>query len=139
MVKNFRIEDLSYLAGYFEGEGTIFFNSNLAPLVGIKVQTGDKEIIEQFSKMFGGPVTKSKPTNYMAKRQIWRWEANGKGAQEVIAILAPYFKGIAKQELAMLASVPTYGNKGKSISQDERILRFLVAARTVAVNNRVTL
>lgn len=130
---------LAHLAGYFEGEGCIYFNHNRnnAPLLVIKVASGDKSILEKFAETFGGEIKKTK-TSKIAKRQMWRWEQWGQQAQETIKLLSPFFIDV-KKELAFLALVPIFNIRGKNISEEEREIRNCVAAQVSALNNRITL
>ena len=137
--KNSLTENLAYLAGYFEGEGCIFFNipKNQAPLLVIKVTSGDKKILDQFSETFGGEIKQTK-TSKIAKRQMWRWERWGKQAQDTLKQLFPYFKDI-KKELTFLALVPVFNKVGKNITEDERDIRQRIAEQVLAINNRNTI
>jgi hypothetical protein len=136
--RNSPTETLAYLAGYFEGEGTISFNRDRGkpPLLTVRVATGDKIILEEFAQTFGGEVRKKK-TAALAKRQMWYWGCTGNKAQEVLRQLMPYFR--FKKELAFLALVPVFGSVGtNAISLIERELRERIADQISAINQRVT-
>ena len=128
--------DLSYLAGYFDGEGCISFGKvrKGAPYLKIAVTTGDEVPIQKFCLIFGGKLNKP---SFGVNRQLYSWYAHGKRAQEILRVLSPFL--LAKRAQAELALTLKYEGYGCKVSKEERHLRFTVAEKVSELNNPVSI
>lgn len=129
-------EKLAYLAGYFEGEGSIWFDNRKSPMLYISLTTGDEEVLKEFAVIFGGEVKPVKAYKRKAKRVIFSWEQSGSKAQETLRQLSPFFR--IKQTLAFLALTPIFLERGTKVTPFETELRQRVADQVSKINNRIT-
>jgi hypothetical protein len=138
-------ETLIYLAGYFDGEGSVCMqisNKNYrCPSLKICVFSGDKEVVELFGATFGGNVHQVKPRGN-DKRQVYSWTACGSKAQAILKQLLPFL--IAKKkpaEMVMGLSFITVrnGKRPHTLDSVEVVIRTQVAKQLSAYNNRVTI
>lgn len=130
------ILNLVYLAGYFDGEGSICFTNRKAPQLKAKIKSGDEEVLLLFSGCFGGSVFPVKARR--AHRQIYEWCVTNTQAQEVITTLLPYLR--AKRYVAELALQATFQKRTESrrITINEMIQRKNLAMLISSFNNRET-
>lgn len=94
---------LSYIAGFFDGEGTI----NISPgrgsnyyTLSISVTNTDHEILFQLKEWLGGKVSNAKVRNARSK-PVRRWSVDSGQAEEILEALLPYL--IVKKRRAHLA------------------------------------
>lgn len=141
--KNLTPEELAYLAGYFDGEGSINFQTaHGSYYLFISLQTGDLASLERFAAAFGGKVRavkrNSRPHSRV-KRQMYCWRKQGTYAQSVLCQLLPFL--IAKKfaaDLALQVPFRPYQYPQPPLTTEERELRAKVAAQISAFNRRVT-
>lgn len=136
---------LAYLAGYFDGEGSVYTQSihGGPPIVVISVRTGDLESMQLLSTTFGGKIhgeDRVSPSrqDIDARRRMYRWKIVGGRAQEILRELLPFLR--AKREVAELAlgfTHKVYGVKG--VPPVEREIRANLAAKIKAINHRITI
>ena len=145
MKETLSTEELAYLAGYFDGEGSISIhiraNKGTSPSLSIAVSTGDKEVVELFARTFGGSVYPVKPGK-RTRRQIFIWTQAGNKGQAVLRLLLPFLKAklYPAEEALKLTFLPSGTGRGRhGISEEELILRQQVAERVSAFNNRITI
>ena len=93
--------DLPYLAGLFDGEGTISLGRR-GRGVGLKVmvEMTDREGVDAFAQCFGGK-TKILARRTKGRRIIYRWTATGQSASGPLRRLLPYLR--VKHEQAQVA------------------------------------
>lgn len=133
-------EDCIYLAGYFDGEGSIIASSRtrMRHSLSVQVSTGDKECVELFAKYFGGNVYLDKPKPGR-NRQIYRWALAGWYAQRCLFHLLPYLHSEKKNQ-ALLAMLFTFHfTRYEPITEKEMILREVLCSRIKAINQRITI
>lgn len=102
--------DLAYVAGFFDGEGTIFIlYHNYKPFAHLRyalviavAQSGrfGELICNWFKDNFGGLVVNYHYRKWQRKR-VWRWECRTALASKVLKQICPYLKN--KKEQAELA------------------------------------
>jgi len=107
-------EELAYLAGFFDGEGSIIYakrrsqttggykHSNITHYYAIEVQLGqcDEYHPRLFQSYFGGSVTHVKPLNEKW-HEYWAWRVASKQAYHFLKVITPYLR--LKQPQAKLA------------------------------------
>ena len=131
-------EELAYLGGYFDGEGSICFlnkkdrHYNSLRLV---LSTSDRSILERFAKRFGGDVREC--PSLTTKRKMFRWYKDGKHAQDVIAVLIPFLHGKLYPAVCAMRLVLDYP-KGMRIPPWQVKVREDVFDKVKAFNHRVT-
>lgn len=134
------MKSLEYLAGYFDGEGTINFTKaqKQYPQLRVAVASGDREVLLEFLETFGGSLHQE-TVRPPQKRQMYRWYIGGAKGQEVLQKLLPYL--IAKKIQAGLALIPDFraGKLGKRLTEQERMVRLEIMAQIRAINQRVTI
>jgi hypothetical protein len=129
---------LEYLAGYFEGEGSICFTDKKFPQLKVKIKSGDHAILVHFYNRFGGsfnPVKISRKHN----RQIHEWIVTNTKAQEVLKELRPFFQikgAIADSVLTLQFNTKS---EARRLAPEQWQLRREVAEQVSAFNNRITI
>jgi len=136
-------EQLAYLAGYFDGEGTIsvsFRRAKSQGALGIIVRTGDGACIQRFQSAFGGNISRYAPAingKILRHRTIFSWTAHGIKAQQILRALLPYL--CAKQEQAILALQMNFNKMGSPVSVEEKEKRFLIGIQVRELKKTQTL
>lgn len=132
-------QQISYLAGYFDGEGTIGMNNAAYPQLHIAVGSADEEVIDMFCSTFGGRKYIAKPQR-MTKRQQFKWSLCGSKAQKVLWQLYPFLR--AKVYPASFALIPHYSRtrSRKQLWNDptELNIRHEMKREITEFNQRVT-
>lgn len=94
---------LAWLAGAFEGEGTItLMGSQRArtPVLFVSVANTDLELLEPFQAVWGGRIY---PISELPRcKQVYVWRLRARKALVVIQALLPYFKRTRVRERATL-------------------------------------
>jgi len=81
-----------WLSGLFDGEGSFGIWSQgmgKKKTFTVTVEMSDRDILQRFQDMFGGPVWKTKK-KYERYRQLWRWRLSGARAYECIDMMIEY-------------------------------------------------
>lgn len=105
--------DLAYLAGFFDGEGTILLNRKGREIKGIrtrgarvelsiKVSGTDYDSIFRFQETFGGYLYKQSYRGKIGRehwKDCWQWSIKGGNAVIVLKLLQPYLTVKANQAL----------------------------------------
>jgi hypothetical protein len=102
------VDELSYLAGIFDGEGNINICMGVRKSRGydcnyfdlrLNVANRYKPVLDQFKQYFGGAVNKN--TRYSSKHSVtYTWKVTAKAARKALEILYPYLR--IKREAAQL-------------------------------------
>jgi LAGLIDADG endonuclease len=126
--------ELSYLAGFFDGEGSITIaRRNKKSKVGSKVwiqyqpriaiTSTSKDILGLFIKSFaiGEKLYYTGPNKYAKNTKArWVWEANGTKAMSIIECLLPYLRVKRAEAKVFLRFKELISQSGVWISQDNR-------------------
>lgn len=118
-----RHEQLLYVAGLFDGEGSISISTQKDKRVGrlkISLFSTTPALLEAMTEAFGGAVYDC--TRRANRKQIWAWVVSGCLATEVAAELWPYLREPSKRARAMIAAErlgPLLGNYHPSDDQRE--------------------
>ena len=95
-IKNIRLEDLTWIAGIIEGEGSLSHNKTASGLYSplITVAMTDKDIVERFARLLGGyTVGKARSGEaewYYGRQTQWRCAVGGKAAMFLAMIIYPW-------------------------------------------------
>lgn len=104
--KALRLADITWAAGFFEGEGSIVaysrHGSGRAAVLRMHVAQVDPRPLERLARILGcgkvrGPYKKSNPR----ARPQWNWQAENRRAQDAFALMVPWL--IQKAEKGTLA------------------------------------
>lgn len=98
------IDNLSYAAGFIDGEGTITFSKQkLDGVYNLAVSACNvhRAPIDFLEKIFGGKVYECKPRPNKEKRTYFVWKVTCRQAEKALIELLPYL--IVKREQAQLA------------------------------------
>ena len=115
---------IAYLAGLFDGEGSIY--GGVDPRTGLHITCimGPPEALKLFHEAFGGSLKLYRPTGNQ-KTAAWRWSLHGAIKQE--AFLAKVFPWLiikkAQAELA-LQYVQTVRKKGSSLTPTKEVIEL---------------
>jgi hypothetical protein len=126
-------EAIAYLAGLFDGEGSIniFKQPNkkdrINPCYFLEISIGNthKGVLKWVSENFGGRLAHNAEQYTRRNHRTWRWRASSNEACAVLMILLPYL--VVKKEQAELAiefqeHINTHPRKGNQMLSDEELL-----------------
>lgn len=110
--------NLAYIAGYFDGEGTVGINRstrNGSSRYRIQVSLGNtyKPAVDELKTTFGGsihPHSKGKSNH----RQMWYWTVNGVAAYNFLSKVLPYLREKQAQAQEVMDFYSVYG-LGRSV------------------------
>lgn len=138
--------DLSYLAGFFDGEGSISISRIKGKLgrndifvVLISISNTNPEILSYICKEFGGNFhqTKHQIKDGYKRKNIYKWSASSKIAENFLSKILPYL--ILKKEQANMALEfqKTLKRKGNQrLSVDELDYRKMVKLKIMELNQK---
>ena len=122
------MNDLSYAAGFFDGEGCISAGRSTYgdkwPFIWVSVGNTDESVISWFKSKFGGntysAIDKRKRVDGSEKKRSYFWKLNGKYAYDFLSIIQPYLK--VKSRDALLATalhlcLPSQGQENKELAE----------------------
>uniref|UniRef100_A0A6M3M237 Homing endonuclease LAGLIDADG domain-containing protein n=1 Tax=viral metagenome TaxID=1070528 RepID=A0A6M3M237_9ZZZZ len=78
----------AYLAGIFDGEGSVFQNEGRWR---VSVTNGHYRTLERFKERFGGSITERKPTE-PHHSMCWNWSGSGHVAHRMAEALLPFLQ-----------------------------------------------
>ena len=137
---------LSYLAGYFDGEGCIHISLQKRGKGGnhvlvCTIGTCDKDVPILYHKRFGGWYGEVlKPNGSGETKRYYRWQVVSKDAESFLNIIEPYL--IAKKQQALLGlkmrkRMSWKGGSGHSLPEGEFNLREQVRKEMSLLKKRV--
>lgn len=84
--------ELAYLAGLFDGEGSVgFYGNGKYVAFTVEIKMTELEVIQLFAERFGGKVWERKPDREGYKTQ-YRWRMRGERARNAYFALEPYLR-----------------------------------------------
>ena len=103
------IAALAYLAGLFDGEGSVNIfkssgqNGSITPRYFVEISIGNthKGVLQWVLENFGGRLTHNGVQYTPNSHKTWRWRASTQEASSILVALLPYL--IVKKEQALLA------------------------------------
>lgn len=92
------IEDLAYMAGIIDGEGSITLPAEYGRSLSLLLVVGNtsRVLIDWMHSRFDGNVTET-PIRRLSKRRFWTWYVRGDAASDVLGLVLPYMKVKAPQ------------------------------------------
>ena len=96
--------ELAYLAGFFDGEGSISILNKGPRKLGLHLQVSQtvKEPLDRFQERFGGSIhLTSRGQSPFSRKPIWAWHAGPRDGATALAALLPYL--LVKREQAEVA------------------------------------
>lgn len=124
--------ELAWLAGLFEGEGSISFAARGYHNLNVTVANSDLYLIEPFSRSFGGKVYDREL--YGQSGLIWR--INGKKALDFLADISPFFHSKRRQKQVSIALQYPVGQSGVRVSEKDLSTRKEIQEQVMALNRR---
>src|ERR1035437_595723 len=119
--------DLSYVAGYFDGEGTISCNSKWSLQLRMVVVSGDYYSLLLFQDLFGGQVYEMIPSQISKKStpglRMFRWAMYGKDCIEPLRALIPYLRAKKDEARAVVESNVLFRGKGGTPTPIEKQIK----------------
>ena len=113
-------EELCYLAGYFDGEGTIglYLRRNDSFMISCELGQTKKEAIKIFHKRFGGSLKEMPANKIKNKKAYCRWNIHSQNdILYFLETLLPYLKEKKPQaELMVEYCKVNVNSKGKQLS-----------------------
>ena len=130
-------EVLAYLAGYFDGEGTV---GMYPPDFTIRVAVGStiRSSVDEFASVFGGSVVKMTRPSRPHIRQVYEWHAYGKVGQAALEAMLPFLR-LKKEQAIVALSVPAFTGRGRhrAPSTSEVTFRAEAASNLVMLKRKV--
>lgn len=80
--------ELAYLAGWLDGEGCFLYGTTPR----VSASNTYPPVLVRLSEVFGGAVSKTKPSRYTAHRTCWQWSVTGPNALRLVEALLPYLR-----------------------------------------------
>jgi hypothetical protein len=121
---------LAYLAGYFEGEGTITIKEQPnkamknrdkhSRVLFIQVGNTEPEICELYYLLWGGSYKKESRTSIRNSKPIYLWKIHARSALPFLKKILPYLKTNRKKELALLCIAFQEHKKWGGLNKDKR-------------------
>ena len=132
--------DMSYLAGFFDGEGciTTFRNhvkrhpGEFSYCLKMNVSNTNLEVLKIFEAAFGGGIFTKKPKEGF--KQAYVWQINGVAAKEVLKQLLPHLVvKKAEAELALQFPIREKAMGNNSLSKEIRNLQASICEQLWAI------
>lgn len=124
--KEYAIEQIAYLAGIIDGEGSIYIgNFSCNPKTrakyyqtNIEVTNCDQSLMDWLLDTFGGRIYKytEKQTPKCHRRNYFRWIMCGEGVTHICELILPFLICKKTQCEIMIKMRATYKGRGKGIS-----------------------
>lgn len=101
---NLNNEDLAYIAGFFDGEGSVTIHENWRPsprgkspnhTLQVSIGNTDASVLIWVHSMFGGSLTTRKPRP--GHRIVTQWIIRSNGAAKFLATIRPFLRMKTKQ------------------------------------------
>lgn len=114
--------NLSYIAGFFDGEGCISLSLSGLRLI---ITNTDRSILEDIKFYFNGRgqiTSKMRTVKDRATKPCWQLIYWNKQAEKVLIILAPFLRQKEEQARLALQFQKTYMNRNKGKKMTEEVL-----------------
>ena len=120
MAKIMNNNDVAYIAGFFDGEGSIFISkSKKQYYLGITISNTNLSVLESIQRVMGGEISKS-PDNRENRLQLFRLRLYSSEAKKFLERLLPYLK-IKKEQARLAIEFQSKMEKGKlTIPKEEQ-------------------
>jgi hypothetical protein len=143
-IRNATSEDKAYLAGLFDGEGSVnifkqsrSYMAYSAYFIEISIGNTHEGVLNWVLEKFGGRVAHNSDHRTAGSRKVWRWRASSNEAYEILVAMLPYL--IVKKEQAQLAiefrerQVKFSGHSSTPLTQEENERREMQKVELIAM------
>lgn len=96
---------IEWMAGFFEGEGTISASCWKRTIANITISVAncDRELVEPFAQRYGGCITENNRKRSDKWNKVWRWKRCAQKSITPITELMPFFKSARNKRRAQIA------------------------------------
>jgi len=123
--------DLNYLAGFFDGDGSISIKRQNHPqstrgvcyTLQVAVTNTNKEIVEHFKKVWKAGHIQTKTPLKQTHKTAYVWRVTGRTAKMVLEPLLPFLR-VRKEQAVLALEFQTYKNYSQSESNFEKQLEI---------------
>jgi hypothetical protein len=129
-------EDLSYIAGYIDGEGCFWIGQHHK--IGLSVSNTHKPTIEWLQRKFGGSISNPRKRK-QHHRPVYTWQIVSQEALKVLQAVVPFLREKTEQALLLIALQQTKGLplRGRKLDPEvfaerERLSELFKGTRHVA-------
>lgn len=128
--------DRAYLAGFFDGEGSIgvYASGSGALRIRTTITSTNLDVLEAFQEMIGMGTVRQRKTAKSNHKDAFDWRLGGKDTHELLKIIRPFVRVKAYECMLGLEFCRTIVKKGGRITKRQakdrkRIARELKAAK----------
>lgn len=121
---------LTLLAGYFLARGCVSFTGPNNRLY-IRIDSGDKEVLEMFYSNFGGSFGPSAKVN----RQVYYWAIGGAKAKAFLLQISEFMVGPKRNIVSLALNYPC-GLQNHKLPEKDLMLRQTLKTEIQAINQR---
>jgi hypothetical protein len=142
---NLKNEDLAYIAGFFDGEGSITIHENWRPsprgkspnhTLQVSIGNTDPRVLAFIHRTFGGSLT-IRPSTKPRHREVTQWIIRSNGAAAFLTAIYPYLRMKTRQADVGLSFQSEKGRYRKArLTQDEIDFREAKRAAIRQLNGR---
>ena len=125
-----RPEDLAWVAGLLEGEGSFMIRTNGTPK--IQCQMTDEDVILKLQAMCGGNVYFSERTVEQKEKKwkdTWSWIIQGKDASDLMKLLLPLMGERRSQKIRDVLNAYSSHKDRVDRERNERVDRYIKIAK----------
>jgi hypothetical protein len=119
-----QLEELSYIAGFFDGEGciTLYINPSGYPCVHVSMANNNKSILEWIKSTFEGSI---RPTGVLVSGRCWALSFNHQQAIPFLEAIRPHIRRRRDKVDIALAICRLVGPRGEVPDDRATLQRFL--------------
>ena len=131
---------LAYAAGYFDGEGTIYYKCTPSGRYGSRIQITSQDYwsLEVFVEMFGSrvhSVSRTTKSGHRFSRDVFRWYLTGSKIFEPLRAMLPFLLSKRLEAEAVLNSGVVVYPQGKPPSAEQKLLRNVLVEKLSALKS----
>jgi len=102
-------EDVIWLSGFLEGEGTFRYGGRRKKCGAISVGSSDKDVLERASCLMGGHVYEDTSPSSMSRKTIWRCSISGYRARRTMEEVLPHMGSRRAAKIQELLAISGWG------------------------------
>lgn len=115
--------NLSWAAGFFDGEGSIYLSANKSPNLLVSAVQIDPIPLYKFKNMFGGVISEEKTPK---GKKCFRWYAQGPLAIKFLEVVYPYLTVKKKEARIAKGFKLLISGKGNKLTDQNRVSRNIM-------------
>jgi hypothetical protein len=129
---NLRNEDLAYIAGFFDGEGSVTIHENWRPsprgkspnhTLQVSIGNTDPHVLQWIHGAFGGSLT-TRPATKPRHKDVTQWIIRSNGAASFLRALLPFLRMKTEQALTGISFQDGRGGyRSRRLTDDEIAFR----------------